>query len=127
MIPVEFKGLATPQYSMLISEVDLGGIAGDQYVRRCAECDRPLIGAGFFPMYRHPVVAGDVFYSRDLGSTYPLVTEAFARAVGRIVGDDPNQLLSFVGWYPDDQKLAILPIMSSEESEHQPTSTESEQ
>ncbi|WP_433796249.1 hypothetical protein [Actinoplanes sp. CA-252034] len=104
------------RYVLLTSHVDLGLPAGPQYRRRCPECDAPLQGPTYFPMYRRPGTAADVCHTRELGPTGLVVSERFARAAGRLVGDPPDAPLGFLGWYPDDLPLAVVPDLDTEEA-----------
>lgn len=112
-VPVEKTPAVPDDYFLLGSTIDLGNPVGEQYSGRCPNCDNPLEGSGFFAMYQHPARSGHVFHSHNQGPTCLLVTEKFARAAGRIAGDPDDALLSFVGWYPDDQDEARLPDLGS--------------
>ena len=96
-------------YFLLASDIDLGMPAGPQYRRRCPECDAPLAGATYFPMFRRPATAGHVCFLRALGPGGLVVSEEFARAAGRLAGDPADAPLAFIGWYPDDTELAVVP------------------
>ena len=120
-LPVEKNPAVPDDYFLLCSTIDLGNPVGEQYSRRCPNCGNPLEGSAFFAMYRRPAQSGHVFHSHNEGPTCLLVTEQFARAVGRIAGDPEDALLSFVGWYPDDQDQARLPDLGSEDSDGVPS------
>jgi hypothetical protein len=114
-LPVTVNGSPTAEFRALTSTTPLGDVADVQYTRRCSECNRPIEGGGFFPMYPHPPESGDLFFSDRLGPTNPFVSEPFARAVGRIVGNPPDAPLAFVGWWPDDQEEARMPDLDSDD------------
>lgn len=106
--------VAGQPYVLLSSDVDLGLPVGPQYRRRCTGCDTPLAGATYFPMFRRPAAGTHVGFVRTLGPAGLTVSETFARAAGRLAGDPTDALLAFVGWYPDDVDLAVVPDLDAE-------------
>ncbi len=115
-LPVTAGRSPTREYRALVATLPLGDAVGDAHARQCPECGRIILGEGFFfPLYRHPPERGDLYYSYVLGPTNPFVSEAFARAVGRIAGEPHDVPLSFVGWYPDDYEQACLPAFDDDD------------
>lgn len=114
LLPVgDGTGRPVSELRAVTGVVSLGRFRDDQFESYCSECAAPTRGGGFLRMYPRPKELVDVYATDWFGPTVPIVSQRLARALDVLNGTPVERPRDQLGWWPDDQALSQLPLLSS--------------
>jgi hypothetical protein len=107
LVELEEVGRVTG-FVLLSSVIDLGWPVGPPLDGPCcAACGNPSALSGYYPLYAHPTVDADVYYSLGVGQQSPIVSGALAAELFRAAGE--HAVMAPLGWHPEHDEEARAP------------------